>query len=272
MSKDFSNHFSIESPLLRHQQDGEQKHFLEPPNHRGTLLRPARIRPERNLASPENSSCDFLAIGAPSESFLFPRRCNGAIQLRRGGDVRCCGGVAKFSQPFPVAHNQRRYRLDRFRGLAQFLLHAVDLRESATYFFAENGIPFQKVETLGSHAFEDRLEQIKVSNDPLPGSSQEPHPILAAPPGVTVNLPKLALFAGDQRGEWDRALLGVAHQLLDIALGNYGLVLVVNEYSRLGWLAVWSAVGEDKVSVARKLFADPNACPRPCILGEVHLF
>src|SRR5579864_7367590 len=113
------------------------------------------------------------------------------VAVWRGFLLRADSCFAQIAQPIPVAHDQRRHRLDRPRCLSEFLLDPVDLGKRAAKLFGEGSVPLQQVKALRSHALEDRLEKVKIANYPLPGGSEQPDSVLAAPSRFPVSQPKL---------------------------------------------------------------------------------
>src|ERR1700740_1016445 len=110
-----------------------------------------------------------------------------------------------------------------------------------------------------------------VAGNPLARCSKQPDSICAAPPQIAVNLPKLGFIVGDQRCDWNRPFLGIAHDLLDIALRDQEFVLAVDQYLRVGRLAVRDSVRQNEIPIARQLVADPYPSPTPRFLCELPL-
>src|SRR5208282_2118459 len=105
----------------------------------------------------------------------------------------------------------------------------------------------------------------------MPGRPQYPNAVLLSPAPFAVMLPKLAFFPRDNDPDWAATFFRVADQLLDVAVADGRLVLVVHDDARLQRDTARIAVGKNEISVARELLANADASPRPCLVGETDL-
>src|ERR1019366_4385841 len=110
------------------------------------------------------------------------------------------------------------------------------------------------------------------TGEPLACRSEYPYPVLLSPAGLLVNLPKLALLFSDDDPDRDVPLLGVTHKFVEVALRYNGFVFVIDQHLWLRWGTARVAVRQDEVAVLGKLFADGDARPSPCLVGETHFF
>src|ERR1019366_6194351 len=179
--------------------------------------------------------------------------------------------VTEFLQSSPVFTDQPRRRPNCFCRLLQLTLDPIKIGKRAPNLFAKGSILFQEIGALRPHPLEQWLEHIEITGKPLACRSGYPYPVLLSPAGLLVNLPKLALLFSDDDPDRDVPLLGVTHELVEVALRYNSFVFVIDQHLWLRWDATRIAVCQDEVAVLRKLFTDGDARPRPCFFGEVDL-